>query len=124
MPSLDTSAAGSYLWAIILFPLVGAAVNGLAGRRLGRPNVTFVAIAAMVGSLLVSTIVFTYTPVEDPAVYENIFRPFTTHLAKCLDKKVVFYQVNLKLLDVQTNQIVWNGQKQIKKNVVRSAVTW
>jgi len=39
-------------------------------------------------------------------------------------EKVVFYQVNLKLLDVQTNQIVWNGQKQIKKNVVRSAVTW
>jgi uncharacterized protein (TIGR02722 family) len=39
-------------------------------------------------------------------------------------EKVVFYQVNLKLLEVQTNQIVWNGQKQIKKNVVRSAVTW
>jgi len=38
-----------------------------------------------------STIVFTYTPVEDPAVYENIFKPFTTHLAQCLDKKVVFY---------------------------------
>jgi uncharacterized protein (TIGR02722 family) len=36
--------------------------------------------------------------------------------------KVVFYQVNLKLLDVKTNQIVWNGQKQIKKNVVRSPV--
>src|SRR5438132_1325818 len=37
-----------------------------------------------------STVVFTYTPVEDPAVYENIFKPFTTHLAKCLDKKVIF----------------------------------
>lgn len=39
-------------------------------------------------------------------------------------EKVVFYQVNLKLLDVQSNQIVWNGQKQIRKNVVRSSVTW
>lgn len=39
-------------------------------------------------------------------------------------EKVVFYQVNLKLLDVKTNQIVWNGQKQIKKNVVRAGVTW
>ena len=39
-------------------------------------------------------------------------------------EKVVFYQVNLKLLDVKTNQIVWNGQKQIRKNVVRSAVTF
>jgi uncharacterized protein (TIGR02722 family) len=37
-------------------------------------------------------------------------------------EKVVFYQVNLKLLDVKTNQIVWNGQKQIRKNVVRSPV--
>ena len=39
-------------------------------------------------------------------------------------EKVVFYQVNLKLLDVKTSQIVWNGQKQIKKNVVRAPVTW
>jgi uncharacterized protein (TIGR02722 family) len=39
-------------------------------------------------------------------------------------EKVVFYQVNLKLLDVQTNQIAWNGQKQIRKSVVRSSVTW
>ena len=38
-----------------------------------------------------STLVFTYTPVEDPAVYENIFKPFTTHLAACTGKKVVFY---------------------------------
>ncbi len=39
-------------------------------------------------------------------------------------EKVVFYQVNLKLLDLKSNQIVWNGQKQIRKNVVRSPVTW
>lgn len=39
-------------------------------------------------------------------------------------EKVVFYQVNLKLLDVKTNQIVWNGQKQIKKNVIRAGLTW
>jgi uncharacterized protein (TIGR02722 family) len=39
-------------------------------------------------------------------------------------EKVVFYQVNLKLLDMKTNQIVWNGQKKIRKNVVRSPVTW
>ena len=39
-------------------------------------------------------------------------------------EKLVFYQVNLKLLDMKTNQIVWNGQKQIKKNVIRAGVTW
>ena len=48
-----------------------------------------------------STIVFTYTPVEDPAVYENIFKPFTTHLAKCLDKKVVFYQVQNNAAEIE-----------------------
>jgi len=40
-----------------------------------------------------STLVFTYTPVEDPAKYENIFKPFTDHLAQCTGKRVVFYQV-------------------------------
>ncbi|HET6438892.1 MAG TPA: NADH-quinone oxidoreductase subunit L [Anaeromyxobacter sp.] len=60
MPSIDTSAAGSYLWAIIVFPLLGAAVNGLAGRRLGRGNVTLIAIAAMMGALLVSTVAYSW----------------------------------------------------------------
>ena len=40
-----------------------------------------------------STLVFTYTPVEDPAVYENIFKPFTDYLGQCTGKRVVFYQV-------------------------------
>jgi uncharacterized protein (TIGR02722 family) len=35
---------------------------------------------------------------------------------------VTLYQVNLKLLDLQSNQIVWNGQKKIKKQVTRSSV--
>lgn len=39
-------------------------------------------------------------------------------------KAVVFYQVNLKLINIETNQIVWNGQKQIKKYVKRSKVAW
>jgi phosphonate transport system substrate-binding protein len=48
-----------------------------------------------------STIVFTYTPVEDPAVYENIFKPFTTYLSKCVDKKVVFYQVQSNAAEIE-----------------------
>ncbi len=48
-----------------------------------------------------STIVFTYTPVEDPAVYENVFKPFTTHLAACLNKKVVFYQVQSNAAEIE-----------------------
>ena len=41
------------------------------------------------------------------------------------DKKAaVFYQVNMKLINIETNQIVWNGQKQIKKYVKRSKVSF
>jgi len=39
-------------------------------------------------------------------------------------ESVVLYQVNLKMLDMGSNQIVWNGQKKIKKNVSRAAATW
>ncbi len=35
-------------------------------------------------------------------------------------ESVVAYQVNLKLLDVQSNKIVWNGSKKIKKNISRA----
>lgn len=37
-------------------------------------------------------------------------------------KKVVYYQTNLKLIDIQSNKIVWNGEKKIKKFVSRSSV--
>lgn len=37
-------------------------------------------------------------------------------------QSVVFYQVTLKLLDVQTNRIAWSGQKKIKKAISRSRV--
>jgi phosphonate transport system substrate-binding protein len=48
-----------------------------------------------------STIVFTYTPVEDPAVYESVFKPFTTHLSACINKKVVFYQVQSNAAEIE-----------------------
>ena len=48
-----------------------------------------------------STIVFTYTPVEDPAVYEQIFDPFTKHLAQCSGKRVVFYQVQSNAAEIE-----------------------
>ncbi|MEP7156339.1 MAG: phosphate/phosphite/phosphonate ABC transporter substrate-binding protein [Betaproteobacteria bacterium] len=48
-----------------------------------------------------NTIVFTYTPVEDPAVYEKVFAPFTEYLGKCLSKKVVFYQVQSNAAEIE-----------------------
>jgi phosphonate transport system substrate-binding protein len=48
-----------------------------------------------------STLVFTYTPVEDPAVYENIFKPFLDYLTKETGKKVVYYQVHANAAEVE-----------------------
>jgi phosphonate transport system substrate-binding protein len=48
-----------------------------------------------------STLVWAYTPVEDPAVYEKIFQPFTDHLSKCTGKKVVFFQVQSNAAEIE-----------------------
>jgi phosphonate transport system substrate-binding protein len=48
-----------------------------------------------------SVLVFTYTPVEDPAVYEKTFKPFTDHLAQCTGKRVVFYPVQSNAAQVE-----------------------
>ncbi|HDO51690.1 MAG TPA: phosphate/phosphite/phosphonate ABC transporter substrate-binding protein, partial [Rhizobiales bacterium] len=37
------------------------------------------------------TLVFSYTPVEDPSVYENVFTEFMAYLAKKTGKKVKWY---------------------------------
>jgi len=59
MPSYaDPAAAEALLWAIILFPLAGALINGLIGKRIGKGNATLVAIGAMLGSLTVAAIAF------------------------------------------------------------------
>jgi len=38
-----------------------------------------------------ATLVFSYTPVEDPAVYENVFADFMAHLAKVTGKRVRWF---------------------------------
>ncbi len=38
-----------------------------------------------------STLVFSYTPVEDPAVYENVFTEFMAYLSKKTGKKVKWF---------------------------------
>lgn len=48
-----------------------------------------------------STLVWAYTPVEDPAVYEKIFAPFTAHLSACTAKKVVFFQVQSNAAEIE-----------------------
>ena len=48
-----------------------------------------------------STLVFAYTPVEDPAVYQNIFKPLTDHLGRCTGKRVVYYPVQSNSAEIE-----------------------
>src|SRR6185312_15446212 len=48
-----------------------------------------------------STLVFAYTPVEDPAVYANIFKPFTDYLSKCTGKRVAYYPVQSNAAEIE-----------------------
>jgi phosphonate transport system substrate-binding protein len=48
-----------------------------------------------------STLVFAYTPVEDPAVYANVFKPFTEYLAQCTAKRVVYFPVQSNSAEIE-----------------------
>ncbi len=48
-----------------------------------------------------ATLVFAYTPVEDPAVYANVFKPFTDHLTSCTGKRVVYYPVQSNSAEIE-----------------------
>jgi phosphonate transport system substrate-binding protein len=47
------------------------------------------------------TLVFAYTPIEDPAVYQNLFKPFQEHLAQCTGKKVVYFTVQSNAAQIE-----------------------
>ena len=40
-----------------------------------------------------ATLFFAYTPVEDPALYQNAFRSFTDYLGRCTGRRVIYYPV-------------------------------
>ena len=40
-----------------------------------------------------NTLVFSFSPLEDPSVYEKMFDPFVKYLAQCSGKKTVFFSV-------------------------------
>jgi phosphonate transport system substrate-binding protein len=48
-----------------------------------------------------SSLVWAYTPVEDPAVYANIFKPFTEHLQACTGKRIVYYPVQSNSAEIE-----------------------
>lgn len=44
---------------------------------------------------------FTYTPVEDPAIYEKIFKPFTEYLSLCTGKRVVYQRLQSNAAEIE-----------------------
>ena len=48
-----------------------------------------------------STLVFAYTPVEDPALYASQFRPLIEYLTTCTGKRVVYFQVSSNAAQVE-----------------------
>jgi phosphonate transport system substrate-binding protein len=47
------------------------------------------------------TLVWAYTPVEDPAVYAVVFKPFTDHLKTCTGKNIVYYPVQSNSAEIE-----------------------
>ncbi len=48
-----------------------------------------------------STLVFAYTPVEDPAVYTKVWDSFLKHVEKLTGKKVVFFPVQSNAAEIE-----------------------
>lgn len=39
------------------------------------------------------TLVWAYAPIENPAIYASLFKPFTKHLEECVERQIVYYPV-------------------------------
>ncbi|MFY0665203.1 MAG: phosphate/phosphite/phosphonate ABC transporter substrate-binding protein [Natronospirillum sp.] len=48
-----------------------------------------------------NTLVFAYTPVEDPAVYAEVWQPFLDHMASLTGKRVQFFPVNSNAAQIE-----------------------
>ncbi len=41
-----------------------------------------------------ATLIWAFTPVEDPSIYANIFKPLNDYLAQCTGKRIAYHPVN------------------------------
>lgn len=48
-----------------------------------------------------STLIFAYSPVENPAVYQTVYQPFMDYLGTCTGKKVVYFPVQNNAAQVE-----------------------
>ena len=52
-----------------------------------------------------STLIFAYTPVEDPAVYTKVWDGFIKHMEKVTGKKVVFFPVQSNAAEIEDKHL-------------------
>ncbi len=91
------------------FLIAAAAVIGLSGgaqaldSRYVDANGDMVADAPADPKLFVDpgTLIFAYTPVEDPEVYRKVWDEFLAHLTKTTGKKVVFFPVQSNAAQIE-----------------------
>jgi len=91
-----TAMAGMAAFAISAMGVAPAAADcprGDLNKRFCDVNGDLVADTPTDASKLLDpdTLVFSYTPVEDPAVYENVFTEFMDYMSKKTGKKVKWY---------------------------------
>ena len=66
-----------------------------------------------------STLIFAYTPVEDPAVYTKVWDGFIKHMEKITGKKVIFFPVQSNAAEIEAMR--WNSTRPI---VIATATWW
>ena len=91
------------LTAVALAVLAFAAPAWALDARFKDANNDMVADAPTDAKQLVDppTLIFAYTPVEDPAVYAKVWQEFIDHLAKTTGKKVQFFPVQSNAAQIE-----------------------
>jgi phosphonate transport system substrate-binding protein len=91
------------LTAVALAALAFAAPGWALDARFKDANNDMVADAPTDAKQLVDppTLIFAYTPVEDPAVYAKVWQEFLDHLAKTTGKKVQFFPVQSNAAQIE-----------------------
>jgi len=104
LSSIRILAVGAAAWAL----LAGAALaqecpRGDLDKAYCDRNGDLVADAPTDAKQLVDppTLIFAYTPVEDPAVYAKVWDGFVKHMEKVTGKKVVFFPVQSNAAEIE-----------------------
>ena len=95
---LSTSLLG-----LLALPALAECPRGDLDKRYCDVNGDLVADAPTDSSkwLDPDTLIFAYTPVEDPAVYRGVWADFLDHMEKVTGKKVVFFPVQSNAAQIE-----------------------